>query len=413
MLFPALLLAACAPSLQPMGPVVAVPQVTDTAYVAPDGTPLPLRRWLPEAGRPEAVVLAVHGFNDYSNAFDGTGKWLSARGLAVYAYDQRGFGQTRRPGIWPGTDTLVADLEGAARAVRKLHPGVPLFLLGESMGGAVALAAVAGRVPPEAVLPGPEPKAEVAATPGSDTPGTSPDAAGVTGIRALVDGIILSAPAVWSLDTMPFYQRWALWLALNLVPGMHLTAPPELRIFPSDNIEMLRALGRDPLVIKSTRVDAVAGLTQLMSVALAAAPRLPGRPPALVLFGDNEQVIARKPVGMALASIPRTGNTVAVYPNGYHMLLRDLQAEVVLRDILAWIRNPDAPLPSGADQRTWTEKAPPSKQGPGQAPGRTPPGTGPAHPAAPQPVPPAIPRPASLPAAPDAAAPASPRTAGG
>ena len=42
--------------------------------------------------------------------------------------------------------------------------------------------------------------------------------------------------------------------------------------------------------------------------------------------------------------------TVAIYEDGYHMLLRDLQAEVVWRDILAWIENPAAGLPSGGDR---------------------------------------------------------------
>jgi acylglycerol lipase len=70
-------------------------------------------------------------------------------------------------------------------------------------------------------------------------------------------------------------------------------------------------------------------------------------------------VIPRRPIDKALAVLPRTlpngGRVaVAVYEKGYHMLMRDLQAETVLRDIVHWIDAPTDPLPSGADRRPWT-----------------------------------------------------------
>lgn len=311
-----LTLAACAPTLQPMGPRQAAPAITDTAFATADGLSLPLRRWLPD-GRPRAVILALHGFNDYSNAFDAAGRWWAARGVATYAYDQRGFGAAGVRGIWPGTDTLAADLLDAAAAVKARHPDTPVFLLGESMGGAVVLTALAGRDLPPGVA-----------------------------------GAILSAPAVWSRDTMPFYQRWALAAAGWTVPWMELKPPRNLNIRPSDNNEMLRALGRDPLVIKATRVDAVRGLTDLMDAAMRDSARF--TVPSLVLYGANEQVIPPLPREKAmrrfpLAPSPGTGPRLALYPNGWHMLLRDLQAETVWRDVLAWIGDRAAPLPSGAD----------------------------------------------------------------
>ena len=107
---------------------------------------------------------------------------------------------------------------------------------------------------------------------------------------------------------------------------------------------MLRALGRDPLVIKETRVDAIWGLADLMDEALAAAPRLPG--PALILYGGNDQIVPEAPVAQMLAALPNDGHSgadgrrVIRYANAYHMLLRDLAAEAVWRDILAWIETP-------------------------------------------------------------------------
>lgn len=309
----AVLLAGCAASYQPMGTVVIPPRMTDTAIIAADGITLPMRSWIPDQVPVRAAVVALHGFNDYSNAFAGAGTQLANFGIATYAYDQRGFGAGRAPGIWAGKDTLIADAAAAVELVRARHPGVPVYLMGESMGGAVVLATLTRRDAPK------------------------------------VDGAILVAPAVWGRETMGVLPRAALWVSYNLVPGMKVVAPKEMRIKPSDNIEMLRALGRDPLVIKGTRVDALEGLTDLMDEALTACDRL--EVPALVLYGAHEQVLPPKPVKRAITALAASGrHLVAVYPDGYHMLLRDLKGDVVLADVATWIRTPGVALASGADR---------------------------------------------------------------
>src|SRR5690348_9841856 len=68
------------------------PHLESDAIIMSDGARLPLRVWLP-SGPVKAVVLALHGFNDYSNAFATPGEALAWRGIATYAYDQRGFGK--------------------------------------------------------------------------------------------------------------------------------------------------------------------------------------------------------------------------------------------------------------------------------------------------------------------------------
>ena len=309
-----LCVAACAPTIRPPGPSVISPGLAKDYVIVADGALLPLHSWLPE-GQLQAVILALHGFNDYGNFFAAPGTWFAAHGIAAYAYDQRGFGAAPDPGMWPGAAALSADLTAATRLLRARHPGIPFYLLGESMGGAVVMTAVTGDDPPP------------------------------------VDGVILSAPAVWARSTMPAYQRGALWLAAHTVPWMTLSGRG-LQRQPSDNIEMLRALGRDPLVIKETRVDAVWGLTNLMDAALAAAPRLPT--PALILYGEHDQIIPEEPIDRMIASLPAgsgdSGRRVIRYPGGYHMLLRDLDAETVWSDILAWIDKPDRLPPSLASR---------------------------------------------------------------
>lgn len=313
-------LAACAPRLAPPGPGLADlglagPRLGADAFVAGDGTALPLRVWSPAAGEAKAVILALHGFNDYSKAFEDAGAYWAGRGIAVYAYDQRGFGAAPHRGLWAGAGPMVDDLSTAARLLRARHPDTPLYLLGDSMGGAVVLAAAAAARPPPA------------------------------------DGAILVAPAVWARATMPVGHRVALWLGAHTVPWATVTGRG-LKIQASDNIEMLRALGRDPLVIKETRIDAIHGLADLMDQGLEAAPKL--RLPALLLYGAKDEVVPQDPTLHLWQSLPdsvRHSQRRALYADGWHMLLRDLKAEAVWRDIAHWIADPAAPLPSGADER--------------------------------------------------------------
>jgi len=110
---------------------------------------------------------------------------------------------------------------------------------------------------------------------------------------------------------------------------------------------MRRALGRDPLVIKATRIDAMYGLTNLMDEALARAGEL--RVPTLVQYGKNDQIIPREPTLLMLDKMPKTTRK-AFYKQGYHMLLRDLKAEQPLADIVSWISDRNGSLPYGADR---------------------------------------------------------------
>ena len=260
------------------------------------------RHWQPEpdeaSGGPKAVILALHGFNDYSFAFQDFATFAASSGVAVHAYDQRGFGANVDRGRWPGTDRLTQDLrEGVAR-LRQIYGDKPIYVLGESMGGAVTIVSATHDEPLD------------------------------------VEGLILVAPAVWGGSYLNPFYRMTLWLAATFAPGWSLS-PRGLDIYPSDNIEMLRAYGADPMVIKVTRTDAIAGLVSLMDEAIAAAPRL--EKPVLLLFGKKDEVVPVSALESFRDRMERADATVIDYPDGYHMLLRDLQRMVVFEDILAWI----------------------------------------------------------------------------
>lgn len=305
-----LLLGACATHYQPMGPAVAAPRWADDgeAVIAADGYRLPVRHWDAE-GQPRAVLLAVHGFNDYSNAFEEPAEAWSADGITTYAFDQRGFGATERPGIWPDTDTMVADLSAVAGLLRDRHPGLPLVVLGESMGGSVVLVAAASADPPPA------------------------------------DRYVLVAPGALDRDALPDPMLAMLWLAENGFGG--ITSRGEGVVGrPTDDRETQRELWEDPLVIKDTRADALAGLTRLIDAAYDAVDAV--RVPTLVMYGAHENVVPVPGQRRIVEAVPTDTVRLAVYPNGYHMLLRDVLRGMPTRDIASFVLDPAAPLPSGA-----------------------------------------------------------------
>lgn len=272
----------------------------------PDGARLPLTSWLP-AGRVRGAILALHGFNDYARAFALAAPLFTAAGWAVHAYDQRGFGAAPHPGIWPGHAALAADAAAAARLIRARHPEVPLVLLGESMGGAVLLVAATAAEPPPA------------------------------------DAYVLAAPAVWGGETLGALGRWVLDLAAHTVPALGiLGGSPFIRA--SDNEAALREMARDPLVLKATRVDALHGLVALMDAALAAAARF--EPPALVLYGERDDLVPRRAIAAMAARLPGLAagrQRLLLYPEGYHLLFRDSVRSRAVADILAWLADPGGP----------------------------------------------------------------------
>jgi acylglycerol lipase len=316
---------ACAPVVMPAGAPLGVPGLRDDALLTSDGAVLPLRHFMP-TGEAKVVLLALHGFNDHAGNFllDSLPRFRDA-GVQIYAYDQRGFGGAPNRGYWAGSATLADDAAEAARLLRRRHPDLPIFMLGESMGGAVSILAGTQDAPP-------------------------------------VDGYILLAPALWPRDAMNPIMRGTLWLAARIMPMMGFQGGVG-GVVASDNIDALRRLGSDPLVIRTTRVDAAFGLVELMDAAAAALPRCcrgtgGAGVPVLALIGAQDMIVPARASRHALRPVPEaTRPRIAVYPRGFHLLLSDRNREEVARDILSFIGAPTAPLPSGADANAsaWLE----------------------------------------------------------
>lgn len=280
-----LLLTSCVAERLSPGPGPAEPGFLDRGHWrSTDGYVLAFSEW--QASEPRAVIVALHGMNDYGNFINDAANHWQQQGITTYAFDQRGFGRTEGNGRWPGHDVMAHDAQVFAGLIRKRHPGARLFLLGESMGGAVATLAAAKASQPVA------------------------------------DGLILVSPAFWGWSNLDFIKRSGLWAMMQIAPGSRLTGRG-LNIRPSDNEKMLIALGQDPFVIKATRIDATYGLVDLMEAAWQSAPAV--SLPTLVLYAKGDEVVPAQPIEEATAKM-KSVHRIVCYADGYHMLLRDTQA---------------------------------------------------------------------------------------
>ncbi|WP_158765604.1 alpha/beta fold hydrolase [Terricaulis silvestris] len=315
--FALMLLAACVPTVQRAQSQVdgfTGPRFNVAAerFVSFDGAELGLTAWLPPEGQePTDVIVGLHGMNDYANTFYLAGPWFAERGVAVYAYDARGFGRSPNRGVWGGERLMTEDLRTAVRVARRTHPNARISVVGDSMGAATAIATFGAPNAPQ------------------------------------IDRLVLVAPAVWGWSTMPNEYALALWVGAHTFPWRAVQPPQRVyrRITASDNQEALLQAGRAPHMIWTTRIDAVYGLVGLMEEATDRSANLEGD--VLFLYGGHDQIIPRNSAIATARRLPGTVRT-AFYEHGWHWLLRDLQREVVYEDILAYIRDPNIQLPSQA-----------------------------------------------------------------
>jgi len=300
------------------------PRVTDDAFIAGDGVRLPLTRWRTE-GEPRGAVIALHGFTEHGRIFYTLGPSLAAAGFDVIAPDQRGFGRTPSRGHWAGQARMVADVRALYHRLHQRHPQRPIHLLGHSMGAAVATLATTGA---DAIAP--------ATT-------------------------TLIAPALRGWDTLPWIQRIGLKISATLFPGLRPNqstgrALGQIRV--TDDPKIVRIQATDEAILREVRFDMLAGVMDLMTAARERVNELPAR--SLLQFAAHDDMVPAHTSCDVLARLSRRAPPrprVALYAEGYHFLTRDRQRRRTLADIRAWLREPGARLPSGAEHRPETARA--------------------------------------------------------
>jgi len=273
-----------------------------------DGLTLATRHWSPH-DRPRAVVLLVHGLSEHSGRYAHVATRLMLQDLAVYAYDHRHHGRSdgQPRAFVERFEALVEDLGLVLEWVREEAAGLPVFLLGHSMGGAVGAHYVARQGP-----------------------------------RGLA-GLALSSPALRiSGELAPFLQRIA-GVVSRVAP--HLATTGADRTSLSRDPAVMRAWDEDPLTYKGG-VRARTG-----HLLLSACRDLLEDPsaftlPLYVFHGTADRITDPAASEAFVARAPSEDKTLRLYEGGYHETMNDLERERVLDDLAAWLdaRAPASPV---------------------------------------------------------------------
>ena len=268
---------------------------TEGRFEGVGGVRIFYRGWRP-AQRPHAIIVVVHGFNAHSGHYAWAAEQLTAHGLAVFALDLRGRGSSDGERFYVEQfDDYVSDVASLVRLVRSEEKSVPLFLLGHSAGGVVAcLYAV-------------EHQGELAGL--------------------ICESFAFRVPA-------PDF-------ALAVLKGLSHVAPHAhvLRLKNEDfsrDAEIVAEMNADPLIAGEAQP------TKTVAAMVRADERLEREfplitLPLLILHGTADQ--ATKPEGSRLFH-DRAGSldkTLKLYEGHVHDLLRDLDREVVMADVVQWI----------------------------------------------------------------------------
>ena len=268
----------------------------DGTFDGRDGARIFWQAWLPE-GEPEAVVLLSHGLAEHSGRYAHVGAGMSGKGLGVYALDHRGHGKSSGPRTQiDSMDHAVADLHTFAGVVKQRHPNTPTFLLGHSMGGAIAFAYALS-------------------------------------YQDELQGLILSAPAVVIEGVSP----------VTITAGKLLS-----KVAPNAGVLKLdgTAVSRDPEVVKRYESDPlnyrgkVVARTGAELVALAdqARRRLPElRLPVLVMQGTADRLVPVKAASLVYDNVSSPDKAIKTWDGLYHEILNEPEQQQVLAEMIEWI----------------------------------------------------------------------------
>lgn len=280
--------------------------------------------WLP--GDPaRAIVVVVHGIHEHSARYAHVGARLATAGFAVYAADHRGHGRTDgQRGNIERMALILADLRSFVHFAAARHPGTPVFMVGHSLGGLIALhcAIELRAIELRAIELG---TVEL----GTVELGTTEWGAGL-------DGLVVSGPAVTATAGSALARRLAGVLSA-LVPNLGVAALNAAEKISRDP-DVIRAYRQDPLVYRG-RIKARTGAEVLAAMRRlpAALPRL--SLPLLLLHGTEDQICPVADSTMVHDAVSSTDRTLRRYPGLYHEVFNEPEREAILTDLIAWLND--------------------------------------------------------------------------
>ncbi|KAJ9142758.1 Alpha/Beta hydrolase protein [Pleurostoma richardsiae] len=318
------------------------------------GASLYTKTWLPD-GATKAKLVFIHGFSDHINRYSEFFTHLATNGIAVYGFDQRGWGRSvARPadkGLTGPTSQVMADVAAFVKEALAAAPAeAPLFVMGHSMGGGEVL------------------------TLASTSPGYRAD----EGLVSRVRGWLLESPFVgFTPEEAPsalkvFVGR----LAGRFLPRFHLVhvIPPE---HMSRDAGVVRSIREDPLMHNTGTLEGLAGLLDRTGDLAEGRARLnPAVRSVWVAHGDDDRAIShdasrrwyeRETEGVR-------DRTFKTYGGWYHELHAEPGKEEFFGDVTGWILARSEPAPEGeaateAPQNAAPENAAAEVGGSGQAEG--------------------------------------------
>jgi acylglycerol lipase len=257
---------------------------------------------------PRAAVLLLHGFGEHAARHAATMDRLAASGIAVYSYDQRGHG--RSPGR-PALVTFARSVDDALALRRRVaaeHPGLPLFLMGVSMGGLMAVRSA------------------------------QRDPAGLA-------GVVLVAPALLSGAATSPVARAVGSLVAQVAPTVPL-AELELAGLSRDPA-VIAAYVSDPLVHHG-KIPALTVAEMVAAAAAASSAAARWRLPAYIVHGEADRIVPAAGSQRFAAVAAGADVTLRLVPDGYHEPFTDPGGPALLDDVAAWILDRAARPASGA-----------------------------------------------------------------
>jgi len=248
----------------------------------------------------------VHGYAEHSGRYDELATWYARRGLAVHAYDHRGHGRSEGARCHVDRfEQLLDDLDRVLERAREEHPGLPVVLLGHSMGGLVVAAFLADRRPAIA--------------------------AAVTSGAALAVGPGASRTRLAAAR-----------LLRRMTPRLALGSGLDPRALSRDP-EVVRRYLEDPLVYRTMTPSLAVEL--ITTIPRVAARAVEVQVPLLLLHGSDDPLCPIEGSRAFHGGLQVPGCGFRAYPGLRHEIFNEPERERVFADLLDWLR---ATLPAAA-----------------------------------------------------------------
>ena len=255
----------------------------------------------------EIIILAIHGYNDYANSFKLPAKYLSKNNIVTFSFDLDGFGKNDNSGFWFPLEVHRKLIKKELLKLKKKYPQKKIFLLGESMGGAI----ITSLMTHNKGLP--------------------------------IDGAVLVAPALWNFSEKNFFKSLFMSLISRLFPNLKVDSKGWVEVKASDNQEVLKELSQDKYFIHHPNLKSLYGIIELMDESYKDAKKFFSQPSynTLVVIPIKDEIVPRKPLIELLEQTKIKTNSFSsdfiIFESSYHMILRDMKGNNVTKEIKKWI----------------------------------------------------------------------------